>query len=465
MNDALLFKDTCAAISTAIGKAGISVVRISGKFAFEIAEKVFFPKSKKPLSSYDRYAVYGDIVYRGDIIDSGLCTCFHAPHSYTGEDMCEISCHGSILATNLLLSALLENGATLARAGEFTKRAFINGKLDLTQAEAVGELLEAESYSTLIHSAAKLGGNFSRKIADISQRIYDILSSVYAFIDYPDEDLADMDKETVLSSLLEIEEELCTLKNSYDAGKALFSGIEAAIVGLANTGKSSLLNMLLGIDRAIVTDIAGTTRDVVSEYVTVANVRLHLSDTAGLRETQDVIEKIGIEKSRNALAQSSLVFALFDTTYPLCEEERELCEELKLQNGKNIIAILNKSDMDSFGASKREYLEKCGFTNIISISAKNNIGIEEIENALKKLYPLGDEQIREGLIITGARVYEAVLGAYECVLRAKNALSAFSTDVAGFDLESAQKFLCEADGRGVSEKIVDNIFSKFCVGK
>lgn len=467
MSDIYSVSSVVAAVSTAPGKAGIAVIRVTGNGCFDVVSKVFVPKSGKKLCEYGTSkAVYGDIYHGGEVIDSGLCTLFFAPHSYTGEDTAEISCHGNDLCVSMILSSLIANGAAPAGPGEFTKRAFLNGKLSLSQAEAVAELIDAESTAAIKLSNAKVSGKLSDEIEDITKKLTEILASVYAFIDYPDEDLADMSSDEMKDELERIKQRLYSLCKSYDTGRAVSGGIKTAIAGLPNSGKSSFLNMLLGKERAIVTDIAGTTRDVITEKVNIGNITLTVSDTAGIRNTDDAVEKIGVERAYSSIDESELVFALVDGTSPLSDSEKELLSYLSLQD-KKVILVLNKNDMAKQDSEKLSYIEKISdsFCACISISAKNGVGKQEIQTVLEELYPSGDDLLRSGLVITGARIYAAVNLAYNAVCDGLSTLQGYTPDVAGMDLERALSALSEADGRSVTEDIVSNIFSRFCVGK
>ena len=460
---------TCCALSSAHGKAGIAVIRLSGDDAFEIASKVFFPANGRKLSEIPaNKAVYGSILsLDGKKIDTGIATCFHAPFSYTGENTVEISCHGSPVGVSAILAQLFAAGAKPALAGEFTKRAFVNGKLDLTQAEAVAELLDAESMSALKLSGAKLDGGLGRSIRKISDEITLILASVYAYIDYPDEDMSDLSDGEIKEKLEDIGKKLETLKNTYSSGLAVTKGIKTVIAGLPNTGKSTFFNMLSGYDRAIVTEIAGTTRDVISESLMLGDVKLLVSDTAGIRQTEDKIEKIGVERSKEALEDCELVFALFDASKELSDEDKEFAKEIA-SLGKNVIVIINKSDIaaDEGGIEKmKEFFKSAGLDKICVISAEKNEGKYDVEKQVEALYNVSKEELESGCVLTNARQYAAVSNAKEAVDRALFALGTLTRDAFGLDLEQALSFLCEADGRQVSETVVDSIFSHFCVGK
>ena len=462
-----IFTSTVAALSTARGRAGIAVIRITGSDCFDIVKKVFVPRSGRDIASYSpSTAIYGDIYYEGEVIDSGLCTVFFAPHSYTGEDTAEISCHGNDLCASLVLSSLFAAGAVPAGPGEFTRRAFTNGKLTLTQAEAVAELIDANSTASLRLSNAKVAGKLANEIDSVTSELTSILSSVYAYIDYPDEDLTDMTSEEMKEKLCNIKERLSRLLKSYATGRAVSAGIETAIVGLPNSGKSSLLNLLVGSERAIVTDIAGTTRDIITEKVNIGNVTLNLSDTAGIRDTDDTVEKIGVDRAFSSMENAELVLAVTDGTQKLCEGEEKLFSHIGALSGKNVIVIVNKNDVGEILPEKKAFLDNsCGNIKKIYLSAKYGEGKDALEEAIAEMYPAGDELLLSGLVITGARVYAAVKNAYEAVCDGILALETLTQDVAGTDIERAISHLSEADGRQVTEEIVNNIFSHFCVGK
>ncbi len=457
---------TCAAVATAPGKAGISVIRLSGDDSIKIAAKVFKPASGKALTKIPaNTAVYGKIVGAdGKKIDGGMCTCFHAPKSYTGENTVEISCHGSPVGTSLVLSAVFAAGAKPALAGEFTKRAFVNGKLDLTQAEAVAALIDAKSAAALKLSSNQLDGVVSGKIKKCADEITMLLASIYAYIDYPDEDMTDIPLPELAYRVQKIRKDIDALASTYSTGLAISDGVKAAIVGSPNTGKSSFLNMLSGFERAIVTDIAGTTRDVVSENVCVGNIRLLLSDTAGIRETSDTVEKIGVKRSLEELENSELAFCMFDASRKLTKEETEFCGRLsEYKDTKNIIIVINKCDIADF-AKHRKFFASRGFDNIVCISAKTGSGKEQIAAVLEKIYP-GGENIENAAILTNARQFSALCEASEFFDKASKALITLTPDAACLDMEAALARLYEADGRRVSEEIVNGIFSHFCVGK
>ncbi len=456
--------NTIAAVSTAYGRGGIAVIRISGDEAITVAQKMFRPANGKSLSSVEpSHAVYGDIIKNEAVIDNGICTIFHAPHSYTGENVVEISCHGGIILTEKVLEAAFEAGAVPAEAGEFTKRAFTNGKLSLSQAEAVGMLIDAESEEQLSLAASHGKGVIKRKADELYERLKTVVTGVFANVDFPDEDLAELSDDEVLAEIRIMEKELAALQGSYKVGRAVLEGIRTVIVGKPNTGKSSLLNCLVGRERAIVTDIAGTTRDTIEESVACGRVMLRLIDTAGIRESEDAVEKIGVERSLKELSEAELVLTLFDLSNEADDEDKLILERLK-DTSATKIAILNKSDLSE--KFDRSVLDGVTFANITEISAANNTGLENLKNIINSLYIDGEIDYNSRAVITNARQNASVSRALEYVRSAMYELeSGVSADTAGFDLEAALSELAELDGRRVTEEIVDGIFHRFCVGK
>lgn len=456
---------TIAAISTPAGKGGIAVIRVSGDRALEISEKVFFTLSGTLSEKKPNSAVYGNIYYHGEKIDDGIATVFKAPKSYTGEDTVEISCHGSEIGASLVLSALIENGAVCAGPGEFTKRAFLSGKLTLSQAEAVGELIDAETVAGARLSASHLSGVLGEKISSFADRITAVLTSVYAYIDYPDEDIADMSDDEMRKACRDILCDIKKLSSTYDTGRAISKGIPCAIIGAPNVGKSSFLNLITCSDRAIVTDIAGTTRDVITESAVVGNIKLLLSDTAGIRETDDIVEKIGVERSIKELERAELVFVLFDTSRSISAQDKEILSVIrKYSDTKKVVAVLNKLDIGEHADIYRSELTSLT-EYIIEFSTVTGEGRSELESVLSRIYPGGDDEIRSGLILTGVRRYTSLKNAEACLEAALEALTMLTPDMCCSELENAVKHLLEIDGRSVNERIVDGIFAHFCVGK
>ncbi len=457
-----------AAISTPPGKGGVAIIRMSGRGAFDIINEVFLPASKKSLGDYaPRTQVYGYIVFNGERLDDCLVTCFPAPHSYTGEDVVEIGCHGGVLVTRMLLEALFATGALPAEAGEFTRRAFINGRLTLTEAEAVGSLLEAKSHEQIRLASEPARVRLNEEISLLRSGLTDILSSIYARIDYPDEDLGDFSDEECLSRLTAISDRLSRLIDTYRTGRAINEGVSAVICGKPNVGKSSLYNLLCGEDAAIVTDIAGTTRDVLERCVPLGRVMLRLADTAGVRTSDgiDPVEKIGISRSESRIFSADAVIALFDLSRPLDAEDERMLELLTSAKGE-IICILNKADKEIHD-SPRERVIKL-YPDALSLSVER-----EPEDTVLKLTELvdrafTDEKITVGdvAILSSARQHGALLRGLSFINSAIDGYRmGIPSDAASSDIELALGAISEVDGRCVCEEVVGDIFAKFCVGK
>ena len=460
---------TVAAISTPVGKGGIAVIRISGDAAIEIAGRVFLPANGKKLTETEAdRAVYGGIYYGKLQIDDGIAVVFKAPRSFTGENTIEISCHGGVLITKRVLEAVLAAGAEPAGAGEFTKRAFLNGKLSLTEAEAIGGLIDAKTDKYLSVSLAQSKGSLGRAVKALSDRLVFLAASVYAYIDYPDEDMTDVTVNEMQTELASVMEKLDELISTHRYGKAISEGVDTAIIGKPNTGKSSLLNLLCGEERAIVTDIAGTTRDVVTEQVNFGGVLLRLSDTAGIRQTgtDSIVEEIGIKKSKKKIADAEVLLAVFDGSTPLTNEDRELMMLLADRKDETV-AIVNKTDAaepngELLAELTAELREK--FKRVVKISAKTGEGTERLKIEIEEICGKRN-RVSEGEIVTGARQNAALIKARSFVASAIDSLSLYTQDIAALDIENAVGALGEVDARVASEQIVNEIFSKFCVGK
>ncbi len=453
---------TIAAISTPPGKGGVAVIRISGPEAFAIADNVFIPKKGIPLSAYKpRVQVWGDILLNGEEIDDGLATRFSSPHSYTGEDTVEISCHGGFLITKMVLAAVLAAGAKAATAGEFTRRAFINGRLSLTDAEAIGNLLEASTEAAVRLSSAKSRDRLSEAMEGISKDAVSLMGSLFARIDYPDEDLGDFSDSESIAVLRSLLTRLDALIQSYRTGRAVNEGIPTVICGKPNAGKSTLYNLLLGEDAAIVTDIAGTTRDVLERTVPVGQILLRLSDTAGIRETDDPVERIGVLKAEEHIEKADLILAVFDTSRPLCADDAALLSRLEACNA-TVIAVLNKTDLvPAFDLSAIEGRIK----NTVRLSARQDEPAP-LCAVIESLFVDGTLTVGEDAIVSSARQHAGLLKAKEHFSMALNAyLSGLPSDVAASDVELAISALSELGGKSVSEAVVSDIFSRFCVGK
>ncbi len=447
---------TIVAISTPAGNGGIGIVRMSGDNSLEILKKIF-----KPVKTGDfepNVLRLGDIIdSEGNVVDQVLVSYFKAPRSYTGEDICEVNCHGGYIASKKVLELLLENGATPAAGGEFTKRAFLNGKMDLTQAEAVADLINSKTEKEGKASAAQLEGKLGRNIREIKDGIVDLLADIEADIDYPEyEDIEDVKNERIIATLDDKIEKLEKLEKSFESGKILKNGILTAIIGKPNVGKSSLMNVLLKEDRAIVTEIAGTTRDTIEEYVSLNGISLRLVDTAGIRDTEDIVENIGVEKSKKALNDAELVLFLVDGSKELSEEDKALYEEIK---NKNHIVIKNKIDLDE---KKLDINDE----NIVKISAKTGEGITELEDKIEELFNLKNLESENELIITNIRHKDLINKAKNGLIKANNTVKdGLPVDMISINIQEAIKDLCEILGESISDDVLNRIFEKFCVGK
>lgn len=451
---------TIAAISTAQGAGGIGVIRISGADAIAVADRVFKPAGGRKLEDYLGYtAGFGHIYDDGQKIDEAVALVFKAPHSYTGEDVVELSCHGGVYITQLVLRAVLKNGASPALPGEFTKRAFLNGKMDLTEAEAVMDIISSQGAAAARAALSCKEGALSKKIDMLSSRLIDTAAHISAWVDFPEEDVPQLETSS-LSQLFEaISSELQELIDSYDVGKAVTQGIDTLIVGRPNVGKSTLMNLLSGCERSIVTNIPGTTRDIIEETVVVGNVTLRLSDTAGLRETDNVVEKIGVEKTRQRLNTCGLVLAVFDGSSPLENEDIELLNEIK---DIPAIAIINKSDV---GVNTDISIIEKYIDNIVITSAKQGDGLTLLTENVEKLCGTKNFNPCDPILANErqlAKVRDADSALKECV-EALN--SGFGLDAVSVALEDAIDSLLELTGKKASDCVIDSVFENFCVGK
>lgn len=450
--------DIIAAISTGSQICAIGIIRLSGNGCIHVAEKVFTPQGVPLSQAPNRKLVMGALHdAQGRIIDQCMAVCCHAPHSYTGEDTVEFHCHGSPAVLAAGLDALYHSGARPAGRGEFTKRAFLNGKLELTQAEAVIDLIEADTADAAANAAGQVGGMMQRKLSPIYDALTNVCSHFHAVLDYPDEDIEDFGMENYVSLLRNSAKQLYDILKSYGQGQILRQGVAAAIVGRPNVGKSSLLNALAGFDRAIVTDIPGTTRDTVEESVMVGSTRLRLIDTAGIRETEDTVEAIGVQRSKQALENADLAIFICDGSQPLTEEDREiinLCLEVP-----NAIALINKTDLGS-----KVLPSELPFITVLPVSIKEGSGIEKLGNILDDLF--AGALPCDGSILTNPRQYDACRRAYESMLECLRSLQLGQTpDAVLTDVETAMEAMGEVTGATVREDITARIFERFCVGK
>lgn len=453
---------TIAAISTAPGNAGIGIIRLSGDDCFKILQKIFKPKNKGKIKGYT--IKYGNIVKseNDEIIDEVLVSYFVAPKSYTKENMCEINSHGGIVVENQILEECLKNGAVLAEPGEFTKRAFMNGRIDLSQAEAVIDIINSKTEKEMMVAQRHLEGSLSKKIKDIQGEILNLMADIEASIDYPEYDIEETTNKKINDTLNSVEEKLLKLKNSFENGKILKEGIKTAIIGKPNVGKSSLLNLILGENRAIVSDIEGTTRDTIEEYINIKGIPLKIVDTAGIRKTNDEVEKIGVERSINNISNAELIIALFDDSRTFDDQDQKI---LDLIEGKKTIVLINKIDLGKNLIKENEKLKKFK-NNIIEFSTINETGLDKLYNKIEELFKLNELDCENTEIITNNRHKQQILYALEDVAKGRESLEThMPVDITAICLKDILERLAEITGENVSEDIINEIFKKFCLGK
>ncbi|MCI8581861.1 MAG: tRNA uridine-5-carboxymethylaminomethyl(34) synthesis GTPase MnmE [Dorea sp.] len=465
-------KDTIAAISTAVSDSGIGIVRISGEEAIEIADKVYLGKNNKRLISQRTHTIhYGYIVDNGTIIDEVLVMIMKGPKSFTGEDTIEINCHGGVYVVNRVLEIVIRNGARPAEPGEFTKRAFLNGRIDLSQAEAVIDVIQSENEYALQSSVNQLRGSIKNKISDVRKKILYQTAFIESALDDPEHICVDGYGEQLKEVLLELMGEIQKMIDSASDGKVIKEGIQTVILGKPNVGKSSLLNALIGEDRAIVTDIAGTTRDVLQEHIRLKGISLNIMDTAGIRKTDDVIEKIGVDKAINHAKESDLIIYIVDSSIPLDSSE---FNTLQLLKEKKSIILLNKSDLTSavqIDDIVTEYLVHNDYVEefnipVIEISAKTGQGIEELEQTIRDMFYHGKISFNSEIYITNMRHKKALMQAYESLAKVMQSIDLMMPeDFYSIDLMDAYESLGSIIGESMGEDLVNEIFSKFCMGK
>ncbi len=449
-----------AAISTPLGTGGVGIIRISGKNATEIADKIFVSVNGKKLSSSKGYRAYFGKIFDGKTaVDEVVCLVFRAPHSYTGEDAVEINCHGGVVLMKKILRLVLQSGAQAAAPGEFTKRAFLNGKLDLSEAESVMTLISAQGEQGANAAFNQLEGSLSRKIEKINSSLLSLAAHIAAWVDYPDDEIEELGDNELFNTIYSANLEISALLNNFDSGMAVTNGVEAAIVGKPNVGKSTLMNLLTGYDRSIVTEIEGTTRDVVEETVNLNGCILRISDTAGMRETGDIVEKLGVERSRKKLERAAIVFAVFDLSKPLSDEDKELIDECK---DKNVIPIINKTDLEP--CLDVDYIKNMLGTPLF-ISAKSGDGYDELCDRVTELMGTKNFDTTSAMLVNERQrgCCQKASDALNDALKALNI--GLTPDAIGVCVDDAIAALLELTGQKSSEAVVDEVFKQFCVGK
>ena len=457
-----MFKeDTIAAITTGMSNAGVGIIRISGDRACEITDMLFRAanKNKKAVNMKSYTAAFGGVYEDDRMIDEAILLVMKAPHTYTCEDVCELQCHGGIVVLRKILDLVIKCGARTAEPGEFTKRAFLNGKMDLTRAESVMNIISAKSEQAKSAALNTLDGALYKKISEISLSLKKIAAQMAAWVDYPDEEIDDLSDEKLKTTLLTAKAELEKLIKSFDVGQIIIEGVETAIVGKPNVGKSTLMNLLSGCEKSIVTSVAGTTRDIVEETVTLGNNVLRLADTAGLHDTEDTVEKIGVDRTRQKLDRASLVLAVFDSSTEIDDEDMEI---IKMCNGKNAVAIINKTDLNTnFNAEK---INK-NFESVVYLSAKDRNGIQELEKAIEKTLGTADFDTSAATLMN-ERQLACCKAALQSIDEAISALEIGMTrDALNVNIDVAVESLDTLTGEKATESVVNEIFSQFCVGK
>ena len=459
----MFIDDTIAAIATAPGEGGIGIIRISGEKSLQVAQSIFKSKSGKMIKDYNaRTLIYGTVVDNEKVIDEVLVAYMKGPNSYTAEDVIEINCHGGFISVKKILELILSKGVRLAEAGEFTKRAFLNGRIDLSQAEAIIDVIKSKTDMAHEVAQSQLEGSLAKKIKDLRMNVTEVLAHLEVYIDFAEEDVEEITYQTLEEKALELRNEIKKLYDTAESGKILRDGLKTVIVGKPNVGKSSLLNSILGENRAIVTDIAGTTRDFIEEFVNIKGIPLKIVDTAGIRETEDVVEKIGVEKSRESFSTADLVIMVLDASRKLSEEDMEILESLK---NKKTIVLLNKMDLEP--QIELEKIEE--FVNsedIIKISALKHQGIEELQDKIEAMVYHGSVKNSSNLMITNSRHKDALFKAYESINDAISAIEQrMPYDFIEVDFKNIWDYLGYINGDTVREDLLDTIFANFCIGK
>ena len=456
---------TIAAISTPLGAGGIGIVRMSGEDSFTIANKIFEGKNKKDVKDYKSHTIhYGKIVdpKTQEVIDEVLLSILKGPHTYTKENMIEINCHGGLIVVQKILQLVLREGAQLAEPGEFTKRAFLNGRIDLSQAEAVIDVINAQTELALQSSVSQLGGGLSEKVKVFRQELLEMIAHIEASIDYPEHDMEELTYEMIQTNTEQLLEKVNDFIQTADTGRMIKEGIQTVIIGKPNVGKSSLLNALLREQRAIVTNIPGTTRDILEEYVNIQGVPLKIVDTAGIRQTEDVVEQIGVEKSKSSIPQADLILVMMDASTPWAEEDHDIFE---LIQGKQVLVLINKTDLPR-QLDIDLVTEYVPLDSILEISIKEKIGLDLLEKTLKEMFFKGEIKMNETIFITNVRHKDALVKSKESLETVLETIElGLPEDCLSIDLQSAYEYLGEITGETVGESLIDQIFSQFCLGK
>lgn len=459
----MISTDTIAAIATAMGNSGIGIVRISGEEALDVADRVFLPKKTgKKLSKAKSHTIHYGFLCDGDeVIDEVLMMVMKGPASFTAEDTVEIDCHGGMLVTKRILETVLKNGARLAEPGEFTKRAFLNGRIDLSQAEAVIDVINSKNEYALKSSVGQLRGSISKRIKELREKILYQIAFIESALDDPEHISLDGYGDRLLEDVEYMERELEKLVKSAGNGRVVSEGVKTVILGKPNAGKSSLMNVLVGEDRAIVTDVEGTTRDILEEHIYLQGISLNVIDTAGIRNTEDVVEKIGVSRAMNAAEDADLIIYVVDGSRPLDENDYQIMEFIK---GRKAVVLLNKSDLEPV-ISLEEIQEKSG-QKVISISAKEETGIDVLEEAIKSLFYEGEIDFNDQILVTNVRHVQALKEALESVRMVEHSIhDGMPEDFYSIDLMNAYEKLGLIIGESVEDDLVNEIFSKFCMGK
>lgn len=459
----MFLSDTIAAISTGMTNSGIGIVRISGNHSLEVADRVFKPKKGSgKISEMKSHTVHYGYIYDDEkIVDEVLVTVMRAPNTYTKEDTVEINCHGGVVVVSKVLETVLKNGARPAEPGEYTKRAFLNGRIDLSQAEAVIDVINAKNEYALSNSVRQLKGVVSVKIIEIREKIMKNIAYIEAALDDPEHISLDNYSEELQSVVKEISGELKKLIDSADNGRVACEGIKTVILGKPNAGKSSFLNSIMGEERAIVTDIEGTTRDTLEENILINGISLNIVDTAGIRNTQDKVEQIGVDKARKCAEEADLIIYVVDSSRKIDENDKEILNIIK---NKKTIILFNKCDLEP--EITKEEIEEISEAPVIKISAKHGDGMEKFEELLKKMFFEGKININDEVFITNARQKSDIISAYDSIqMVAKSIREGMSEDFFTIDLMNAYESLGRVIGESVEDDLVDTIFSKFCMGK